>query len=233
MNDACPMKLERRREQMKTFCVSKRFAWQGVMTDKVSKVCRMFGVSIERLRAGLVEHRCKINVADGDIVYITGPSGAGKSVLLAEIEKQIPDDEKISLNDIELDASKSVIDCIDGDLLRSLRLLSTAGLASVFCMLNQPANLSEGQQYRFRLAKALAADKKYVFADEFCSTLDRITACSIAYNIRRFAKRSGTTFVLASSCDDILADLQPDALVVKDFTGNTEVIYKDSKRVNE
>ena len=93
-------------------------------------------------------------------------------------------------------------------------------------MLNVPANLSEGQKYRFRLACALASGRKFIFADEFCSNLDRITAGVIAYNVRRFAKHNGVTFFLASAHEDILADLQPDVLVVKNFSGEAEVSYK-------
>ncbi len=73
---------------------------------------------------------------------------------------------------------------------------------------------------------ALAAGKKFIFADEFCSNLDRITAAVIAFNIYKFAKRTGVTFILAASHEDILLDLSPDVLVVKELSGKTEVIYK-------
>jgi ABC-type ATPase with predicted acetyltransferase domain len=210
--------------------VSKSFRWQGRLTDKVSKVARMFGITADRLTQRCVIHNCRLEINDGDIVYITGPSGAGKSVMLNELEKTIPATNRVNLARIKLAKDKTLIDCIDADLLTSLRMLSTAGLNDVFCILNQPANLSEGQKYRFRLAMALASGKKFVFADEFCSELDRITAAVIAYNIHKFAKRTGTTFILASSHDDILLDLAPDVMVVKELSGKTEVIYKREGR---
>ncbi len=214
---------------MSTYNVSKSFRWQGKLTDKVVQVCRMFGLSADRLTQRCIINNCRLEINDGDIVYITGPSGAGKSVLLKELEKTIPATEKVSLAQIKLTSDKTLIDCIDADLLTSLRMLSTAGLSDVFCVLNQPANLSEGQKYRFRLAMALAAGKKFVFADEFCSNLDRITAVVIAYNIHKFAKRTGVTFILASSHEDILLDLSPDVLVAKELSGKTQVIYKKKK----
>jgi len=76
---------------------------------------------------------------------------------------------------------------------------------------------------------ALAAGKKFVFADEFCSNLDRITAAVISFNIHKFAGRHGVTFILASSHEDILLDLAPDILVVKELVGETQVIYKHRK----
>jgi hypothetical protein len=107
-----------------------------------------------------------------------------------------------------------------------LRVLSLAGLNDVFCILNTPANLSEGQKYRFRLACAIRSEKKFIFADEFCSNLDRISASVISHNIQKHAKRLGVTFILASCHDDLLADLQPDVLVIKELSENTEVVYK-------
>jgi ABC-type ATPase with predicted acetyltransferase domain len=104
-----------------------------------------------------------------------------------------------------------------------------AGLSDVFRILNQPGNLSDGEKYRFRLAVALAAGKKYIFADEFCSNLDRITASVISCKVHTFAKRTGTIFVLASCRRDILLDLEPDTLIVKEFPDTTQVIYKEQK----
>ena len=150
-------------------------------------------------------------------------------MLLREMQTAVADDEKVVIEQIALPADRAAIDCVGGTgTIDGLSLLSYAGLSDVFCMLNAPANLSEGQKYRFRLACA-ASGKKFIFADEFCSNLDRITAGVIAYNVRRFAKHNGVTFFLASAHEDILADLQPDVLVVKRFAGETEVAYKSKK----
>jgi ABC-type ATPase with predicted acetyltransferase domain len=217
---------------MATYQLSRSFVWKGQITEKASAVCRMFGLTLDRLTQKKVTHNCNLEINDGDIVYITGPSGAGKSVLLRELEKAVSVSDRVSLEQFDLSTDKALIDCIDGDLLTSLKVLSIAGLNDVFCILNQPANLSLGQKYRFRLAMALAAEKKFVFADEFCSELDRLTAAVISYNIHKFAKRTATTFILASSHDDILIDLEPDILVVKELSGPTKVIYKENRRQN-
>ena len=216
---------------MRRFSVAKQFEVNPQKSDRVTTVMRMFGVGIDRLKDQRTTHACTVEVNDGDIVYITGPSGAGKSVLLREMQTAVPDDEKIIIEQIALPADRPVIDCVGGTgTIDGLSLLSYAGLSDVFCMLNAPANLSEGQKYRFRLACALASGRKFIFADEFCSNLDRITAGVIAYNVRRFAKHNGVTFFLASAHEDILADLQPDVLVVKSFAGEAEVTYRDKRQ---
>jgi len=200
------------------------------LSDSAARVCRMFGLTADRLDEQSVKHSCELKIKEGDIVYITGPSGSGKSVLLEELARQIKPEKRINLSQIELSRNKAVIDCMDGDTIDRLRILSLAGLNDVFCVLNRPARLSEGQKWRFRLAKALSKKAEYVFADEFCSGLDRITACVISHNIRKFADRTGTIFVLASSHEDILLDLAADVLVVKDFCGPANIIYKDTLR---
>jgi ABC-type ATPase with predicted acetyltransferase domain len=237
---------------MMIISVEKKFEIRPQKSEQVTAVMRMFGVGIDRLKDGQMMHTCTIEVNDGDIVYITGPSGAGKSVLLREIQETVAESERINVDDIELPADKAVIDCVgrkagieneevriekeklkvsnSTGTIEALQLLSYTGLSDVFCMLNTPANLSEGQKYRYRLACALASGKKFVFADEFCSNLDRITAAVISYNVRKFAKRNNIAFFLASAHEDILADLQPDVLVVKGFKGEAEVVYKTVAR---
>jgi ABC-type ATPase with predicted acetyltransferase domain len=215
---------------MAMYSISKTFKWRGAVTDKVASVCRMFGLSLDRLTGQRFTYACRLEIDAGDIVYLTGPSGAGKSVLLSELQKTVPAGKRINLAEIPLPADRTLIDCIDADLAESLRFLSVAGLNDCFCILNQPVNLSAGQQYRFRLAMALAAGKKFIFADEFCSGLDSVTAAVISYRLQKFAKRTGTTFILASSRDDILLDLAPDVLVVIELSGPADVIYKCERR---
>jgi ABC-type ATPase with predicted acetyltransferase domain len=51
----------------------------------------------------------------------------------------------------------------------------------------------------------------------------------ISYNIQKYAKRTGVTFILASSHEDVLLDLAPDVLVVKELSGATRVVYRGIK----
>ena len=216
------------------YCVSKKFCNEVETTDKVLSVMRMFGLTKDKMRQKNIAHNCQVEINDGDIVYITGPSGSGKSVLLKELAGAIEPGQKVDIDDINLSSERAVVDCIEGDYIGALRILSYAGLNDCLCVLNRPACLSEGQKYRFRLAMALGASstsslqakKKFIIADEFCSNLDRITASTISYTIHKFAKRYKVTFLLASSHEDMLADLQPDVIITKELSGPTKVVYK-------
>jgi hypothetical protein len=203
-----------------------RHDWPGPLSERAMAVMRMFGITIDRLRETACSINFELRIKQGDVVYITGPSGAGKSVLLREMEKRVSADKRINLAEIVLPDNRAVIDCFDEDIISSLKLLGIAGLSDAFCVLRRPSELSEGEKWRFRLAVALDSGKKFVFADEFCCGLDRITASVVSCNVRKFAEKHGITFILASSHDDLLADLQPDVLILKELSGGTKVIYR-------
>lgn len=168
----------------------------------------------------------KLHLRPGDICYITGASGCGKSLLLRRLYEQTPAHDRLWLNDIALAANQSLIDCFDDDLFDTLELLNRAGLSDAPAMLQTLDRLSEGQQYRCRLAKALASSKSIVFADEFCSTLDRLTAAVISHNLRKISRQSERIFILAGAHDDLLIDLLPDIVIVKYLSGRTDIIRK-------
>jgi len=215
---------------MAKYNVSKKFGHSGALSRKAIDVMRMFGVTKDRLDKIAFSCRCDIEIKAGNVIYITGPSGSGKTVLFNLLRDKVPTEKRFDFDQAEFASKKRVIDCIGGDIISSLKCLSKAGLGDLPAMVNTPANLSVGQNWRFRLAMSLASGKEFIFADEFCSNLDRVTAATIAYNIRKFADRYKTTFILASSHQDILRDLSPDAIITRDLSGNTEITYKYIRR---
>jgi ABC-type ATPase with predicted acetyltransferase domain len=199
-------------------------------TQRACELMRLFGVRTERLTQQRLEHRCRLEVRGGDIIYITGASGAGKTILLNALYRQTDAHDRLRLDEIELTDTLPAIDCIDQPLFASTETFSRAGLGDVFCMLQTPATLSLGQQHRYRLAMALGGTARFIFADEFTSSLDRITAASIARQLRKHARRSGKIFILAGSHEDMLKDLLPDILIIKNLSVRTQTLYKEKSR---
>jgi ABC-type ATPase with predicted acetyltransferase domain len=106
-------------------------------------------------------------------------------------------------------------------------------------MLRTPAELSDGQRYRLRLAQVMSLIERgdsgqgkgeltVILADEFAATLDRLTASIIARNIRKWVTRSARPlcFVAATTHDDLLEHLEPDVLVLKHLGGRLEVLSR-------
>jgi energy-coupling factor transporter ATP-binding protein EcfA2 len=210
------------------FEVRRSFEFEEAVSSRAGAVCRMFGVTAERLRERGVVHSCELEAEAGDIIYITGASGAGKSVILRELEKCVERPERVNLDEMDFSGEGAVIDLVGGDVVEGLRLLSVCGLSDCFCVLGRPGNLSEGEKWRLKLAMALASGRRFVFCDEFCSGLDAVTAAVVSHNVRKFAKQRGVTFFLAGAREDVLGDLRPEVLVVKERSGEARAIYKEN-----
>ncbi len=202
----------------------------GVAVDThVPRVANMFGLGVKRSDRFNILEKTELCFGKGQVVYITGASGAGKTVILGELKGKMAG--VIDLADIELAKDRAVVDCFgDIELGEVLGYLGMAGLSDAAALLRDAWHLSEGQRYRFRLAVAMSRKPEFIFIDEFCSTLDRITAAVVAHNVRRFADKYKTTFVVATSHDDLLEDLAPDVVVIKHLGSGCDVYYPKINR---
>ena len=77
---------------------------------------------------------------------------------------------------------------------RGLELLEMVGLSEKKDA--YPAQLSGGQKQRVGIARALAADPRFVICDEATSALDPATTTSILHLIKDINKKLGITFVI-------------------------------------
>lgn len=132
-----------------------------------------------------------------------------------------------------------LVESLGATLGQAVRYLSLAGLGDAPAMLRQPSQLSDGQRHRWLLARcmekvsgavsaaATAPDTLSVLiADEFCSTLDRLTAAIVARNVRKWAVGQGVCFIAASAHDDLLEHLDPDTLIVQQPGVGIEVMER-------
>ena len=204
-----------------TIRYSFRPAKRSLITGEVAD---LFGLP-EQEPPHTVAENIALDVRPGDIVLFTGPSGSGKSSLLREAAKQLDAADAFAL---EL-PNAPLIDALPGTVDERLALLSGCGLSEARLLLRTPAELSEGQRYRFRLAFALATGAKWIVADEFTATLDRPLAKVVAFNLRKLASRSGTGVLAATTHDDIADDLNPE-LHVKCRDGAIEVERRNVKK---
>lgn len=151
-----------------------------------------------------------LDIRPGDLVLFVGPSGGGKSSLLRAAAEQLGAADAFArpLPDVPL------VDALPGAVEDRLAALAACGLSEARLLLRTPAELSEGQRYRFRLAFALAhGGAPFVAADEFTATLDRTLAKVVAFNVRKLVTRAGVGLLAATTHDDVIEDLAPDVLV--------------------
>jgi len=97
-------------------------------------------------------------------------------------------------------------------------------LNDAFLFLRKYRELSEGQKYRYKLAKLMDSKHKSVWIiDEFCATLDRVMARIIAYLVQKVARKHGKTVIVGTTHRDLVEDFQPDMVVEKGFERDVEV----------
>ena len=111
--------------------------------------------------------------------------------------------------------------------------MSIAGLNDAYLFIRKPSELSDGQRYRFRLAKLVESGAKVWIADEFLAVLDRTTAKVIAFNLQKVARKVGATVLVATTHGDMVEDLAPDITINKRYREKIEIIkttegYKDA-----
>ena len=214
--------------------ISKSVTTAVPASPRVMTAAAMFGLGVDESHRLEIVPRSRIALPAGGVVFITGPSGGGKSTVLHLIMHACAHRRRpvIAVDDQPLPPDLPLVDalCADEDFDRCVSLLALVGLADAFVMLRRPAELSDGQRCRLRIAQAIDAAARHssavIVIDEFGATLDRITARNIARSLRRWVSSTRHTFVCATTHDDLLEPLQPDVLVYKGLGGEMEVIER-------
>ncbi|MGD6807925.1 MAG: ATP-binding cassette domain-containing protein [Candidatus Bathyarchaeia archaeon] len=192
-------------------------------TPRSLVVAEAFGLGIDDAQRFKVLD-AELKIGPQDIVYITGDSGSGKSVLLRAIKADLGEDA-IDLSDVAVDAEKPLIETVGATVEEGLELLSKVGLNDAFLFLRTYSQLSDGQRYRYRIAKLIESGKQWWLMDEFAACLDRDTAKIIAYNLQKIARQQGKAVIAATTHSDLQEDLKPSVLVRKRFGEEIKIDY--------
>jgi ABC-type lipoprotein export system ATPase subunit/GNAT superfamily N-acetyltransferase len=193
-------------------------------TPRTTAVAEAFGLGVDETQKFTLYDNVKLKIGPKDVVYITGDSGSGKSVLLRAFKQDLGE-EAIDMASVQPDLGKPIIDTVGKDFSEALELLSKAGLNDAFLFVRRFGELSDGQKYRFKIAKLMESCKQWWFADEFCSVLDRDVAKIVAFNLQKVARLLGKAVVVATSHGDLFGDLRPSVHVHKRFGGEISVKY--------
>lgn len=141
---------------------------------------------------------------DWNIGVIYGGSGSGKSTILkrmGEIKEPIFDNEKPLISNFDWLEPKE-----------ASFLLTSIGLSSIPTWLRPFRTLSNGEQYRSKVAYLIgkAKDNEVVLIDEFTSVVDRDVAKAMSYSMQKYLRRNNKRVIVASCHYDIMEWLTPD-----------------------
>jgi len=178
------------------------------ISPRTVAVAEAFGLGIDEEKEFQIYDNVELKIGRKDVVYITGDSGSGKSVLLKAVKNDL-DDEAVDMADSHTDPDKPLIETVGETVEEGLELLSRVGLNDAFLFLRKYSQLSDGQKYRYRIAKLVESGKQWWIMDEFCSTLDRDTAKIVAFNLQKIARKEGKAVIAATTHTDLLGDLNP------------------------
>ena len=198
------------------------------LTDRVVSVAEAFGLGLDKWEKFVVYDNAELRIGPTDIVYITGDSGSGKSVLLKALERDIRHDMGLScinIADIKPEPNKPLIETVGKSLDEALELLSRVGLNDAFLFLRTYEQLSDGQKYRYKIAKMIESGAQFWILDEFAATLDRDMAKIVAFNLQKLARQQGKAVLAATTHTDLFEDLNPSVHIHKRFGKEISVNY--------
>jgi GNAT superfamily N-acetyltransferase len=180
----------------------------SVDIERTPRVCQLegiFDVPEAKRRTVDFDFDVPIEKRDWKIGLIVGPSGAGKSVCARHLFGDA------IVGDYQWHARKSIVDCFEVDSINdATAALSSVGFSSPPSWVKPFHVLSNGEQFRATLARALVDSRELVVIDEFTSVVDRQVAKIGSFAVSKAVRKSDKRFVAVSCHDDIVEWLQPD-----------------------
>lgn len=196
-------------------------------TDRVTLVRRWFHLDATASPGDAGSPSAPVAPRPGQIVLVTGPSGAGKTTLLRAAQRTLREDRLMCLDVARVRLpGRAMVECFNPRLSPAdvLDSLARVGLSEARLFLHTPAQLSEGQRFRLRLALAIRRAMRrrrptVLVCDEFAAPLDDVTAAVAAHALRRLVLAHGerVSAIVATGRQAIIPSLRPDVVVRCDF----------------
>jgi len=141
-----------------------------------------------------------------NIGLIVGPSGCGKTTIARELF------ESEMVDGFDWPADQSIMDAFPAGMsLKDITaLLSSVGFSSPPNWLRPFGVLSNGEQFRVTIARALAEQPELAVIDEFTSVVDRTVAKVGSAAVAKAVRRRNQKFVAVACHFDIIDWLDPD-----------------------
>lgn len=179
---------------------------QIIRSPRVIQLEGMFGCSAEKKSRVEWAANLPIEEKPWNIGLIVGPSGCGKSTLAKEL---FPNE---LIKGYEWFRKKSILDSFPEEMgMKEITaLLSSVGFSSPPGWMKPFHVLSNGEQFRVTIARALAESSKLIAVDEYTSVVDRTVAQISSSAIAKTVRKRNQKFIAISCHYDIIDWLDPD-----------------------
>jgi ABC-type lipoprotein export system ATPase subunit/GNAT superfamily N-acetyltransferase len=177
-----------------------------VRSGRVMQLEGLFDVSPAEQSALTWNVNLPLHEREWNVGLIVGPSGCGKSTIARELFADA------YVHGFKWDSNKALIDSFPQamSVKEITLLLSSVGFSSPPSWLRPFHVLSNGEQFRATIARALAEKRDLAVIDEFTSVIDRTVAKIGSTAIAKTVRRTGGKFVAVSCHYDIQEWLDPD-----------------------
>ena len=174
-------------------------------TARTTQLAGMFDYELGAAQTLTWTHDLPIEDRPWQVGLIVGPSGSGKSVLAREIWGQ-------AVRERHEWVAPALIDDFprDASIADVTATLTAVGFGTVPAWLRPYATLSNGEQFRADMARAIIEAPDPIVIDEFTSVVDRQVARVASHAVQKTIRRAGKKFVAVTCHYDVEDWLQPD-----------------------
>lgn len=186
--------------------VTVRHSTPVVESARVKQLEGMFEVPPTKVSEVAWDHDLPIEDRHWNVGLVVGPSGCGKSTLVREA---FPD---ALVAGYDWPPDRSIIDAFPKTLgIKEITaILSSVGFSSPPAWLRPFHVLSNGEQFRVTMARAIAEGAALTVLDEFTSVVDRTVAKIGSAAIAKTVRKRDMRFIAVACHYDIIEWLQPD-----------------------
>ncbi len=183
-----------------------RLEYDPPRTPRVIQVASLFDIPAGEKLSHRLDADLPVEDKPWNIGLVVGPSGSGKTTLARQLWPEA------LLGEQDWSGDGALVDDFPAGMgiKEVIALLSAVGLSTIPSYLRPYRTLSNGEQFRASIARAMADSPGLVVVDEYSSTVHRQVARVASHALQKHIRRAGRQLICVSCHDDLADWLTPD-----------------------